>query len=58
MRRFKILEFREIYEIGRVMVIYYPWESRILMFFKTIKRAFLMLVVAFRILMRISPSVD
>lgn len=55
----KEISFREIYRTSDVHVIYYGWEkSRIMAFFMAIKRAFFILVVAFRILMRISPSVD
>ncbi len=59
MSKLKRLEFREIYEVDNIKVIYYGWEkSRIMTFFMAIKKAFIILVVAFRILMRISPSVD
>ena len=65
MKKNKIIEpckevlFREIYKIDGNEVIYYSWErSRIMAFFHVIKRLLIFLVIAFRILMRISPSVD
>lgn len=42
-----------------VKLTYYEWEtSRIKALFETIKEAFIVIILAFRVLMRISPSVD
>ena len=60
MKKDKILEpckerlFQEIYRMSDIHVVYSAWESRIKTFFMVIKRAFFILVIAFRILMRIS----
>lgn len=55
----KEIHFREIYRTSDVHVVYYGWEkSRIMAFFMAIKRAFFILVVAFRILLKIEPELD
>lgn len=58
MNRIKRLEIREYYRVEGMTFIFYSWESRIKTFFLGIKRAFIYLMLAFRVLMRISPSVD
>ncbi|MCK5127948.1 MAG: hypothetical protein KAR42_16945 [candidate division Zixibacteria bacterium] len=55
----KEIHFREIYEIDNVMATYYPWEQlRIMTFFMLTKKAFILLIVAMRLLLRIEPKLD
>ena len=59
MKRLKRLLYWEIYVTHQVKASYYPRkESRIRAFYIALEKAFWMLILAFRILMRISPSVD
>jgi len=49
----------EKYQTGHVIVTYYPFlESRIRAFSIGLKKSFWMLIASFRLIMRISPSVD
>ncbi len=53
----RILNFREQYQADRVIVAYYPFlESRIKAFSIALKKAFSMLIIAFRLLMRKVPQ--
>ncbi len=55
----KEIHFREIYRMDGVKLTYYAWErSRIKALWSAIERAFFIVILAFRILMRISPSMD